>query len=39
MIAAWKGKNTQKGEPELPCKGAKRTQPRRLFNWVKSSQD
>jgi hypothetical protein len=35
----WKGNNVHEGEAEPPCKGAKRKQPRRLFNWVKGSQD
>jgi hypothetical protein len=32
-------KNVQEGESEQPCKKAKRTQSRGLFNWVKSSKD
>jgi hypothetical protein len=36
---ALKGKNMQEEEAEQPCKGAKRTWPRGLLNWVKSSQD
>jgi hypothetical protein len=35
----WKGKKVQEGEAEPPCKGAKRTRPTGLLNWVKSSQD
>lgn len=35
----WKGKNLQEGEAETPCKGAKRTRPRGLLNWVKTAKN